>query len=876
MKHASDWTACLLLLTLAVACDDEPSSDPAPLDAETPAPDMAPPEIDAAPVIPPDAGPPADAAPPMPDANPADAYVPVQPDEAPTEGEATLEGPDDLTEAVVAGARAGKVDEVAEALTGPEARCRVGGFRLDNAEISVCLQGRGTYSQYTFQGGNIVDAHLAGSPGSDQLEQHFVAPGVGEVSVESMGIVRDGSDGGPAIIRTEGRAGAGRLIKGILAGPSFVPVPFWVVTEYRLAPGSRHVDVLSWITADEQSGLLALMADVVLFGPRMQRITFGEVSDVELSSAWSPVVAYGWQHLNSTLDGQAGAIDLLPFLPAVHAGFPPLRLGDTQLLRRRFWVAPDVEAMREVSEDARPVVLRGPAGASVVVHAAGGPVVTQAQLVGGERTVRLEPGSYIAEVVGWPGGPVPGVAFESDELELELPVPGRLRIVVEDPDGRLVGGKVRLSGMVAAREVFVAGQRTVELPAGAWQAVTTRGWHFRADRQAVDVVAGGDAELRVVLERVIETAGWATGEFHQHASPSFDSEVPVEQRVMGNLAEGVDFMVPSDHDIIFDYASLIERMGVRDHVTAPLTGSEVSPLVTHVGAYGMDYDPEVGAGGSPPLPYQDEDGNWHIRRVPELVAEARARGAEIIQINHPRSGSPPTASAFFIETGFDPEAPLEGIEHHNWTTDFDSVEVFNDRDRFCIVLRDWFGLLNQGKRVTGIGNSDTHGRDGAGHPRNYLPTAAARSVQVSAEEIVAGVREGRVSVGGGAFLDLPDGPLFGDTVAVADGVWRVRVRLRTPEFTDLTRVVAFHNGRAVLDRTLDGAAEVLVDLDEVLEVPVDGDGYVVFVAVGDRGTALTESATFAFSNPVWVDADGEGVTPPGPMPVPLPDFGLCR
>ena len=47
--------------------------------------------------------------------------------------------------------------------------------------------------------------------------------------------------------------------------------------------------------------------------------------------------------------------------------------------------------------------------------------------------------------------------------------------------------------------------------------------------------------------------------------------------MLSNLVEGVDFMIPSDHDIIYDYASLIERMGLSHRITAPLTGEEVSP-----------------------------------------------------------------------------------------------------------------------------------------------------------------------------------------------------------------------------------------------------------------------------------------------------------
>ncbi len=801
----------------------------------------------------------------------ADAHVPFQPVVQPTEGEATLVGPGDLETPVPDGrARAGWVDEAAERLTGPEARCHVGCLRLDNAHISVCVQGESTFSQYTFQGGNIIDAHLAGAPGTDLLGQHFVAPGVGEATVESVGIVRDGSEGGAAVIRVEGRASGGRLIKGILAGPSFVPPDLRVVTEYRLEPGASHLDVLTWLTADRGSGQVGLMADVVLFGPRTRRLIFGEPTDVSLSAGFGDGIAYGWTHVDSRLDALAGSIDLLPFLPAVHGDFPPLRLGDTRLLQRRLHVAPDVEAMRRPPPEAREVTIRGPDGVQILVRTDDGALVTQATLAGGERALRLPPGGYTVEVLDWPGGAVAPVAFDAEALELTLPVPARLRVHVEDEDGRLLGARVRVAG----RDLFVAGDADFSLPVGEHQAITTRGWHYAADVRTIALEAGGLTELRVVLPRVIDTAGWASGEFHQHASPSFDSEISVRDRVMSNLAEGVDFMVPTDHDIVFDYGAAVARLGLGDYIAAPLLGVEVSPIVGHFGAYGIEHDPTAGAGNAPPLPFQDADRNWHIHTVPELVEEARSRGAQLIQLNHPRAGSSSFDSAYFATTRFDPEAPVEANQHRHWTDDFDSIEIYNERERFCVVLRDWFGLLNQGRRVTGVGNSDTHGRTGDGHPRSYVPTSAEHPTGVSAGEIVDAVRNGRVSVGGGAVLDLPDGPLFGDEVRVHDAVWPVRVRVRTPPFTSVTRLVAFHNGRPVLDRPLAVALEEVVDLDEVLEVPVESDGYVVFVAVGERA-AWVHTAVFAFGNPVWVDTDGDGVTPPGPVEVPLPDFRLC-
>ena len=178
-------------------------------------------------------------------------------------------------------------------------------------------------------------------------------------------------------------------------------------------------------------------------------------------------------------------------------------------------------------------------------------------------------------------------------------------------------------------------------------------------------------------------------------------------------------MVPSDHDIIYDYASLVERMGLSDRISVPMTGVEVSPLFTHLGAYGIPYDPYAGSGGALELPLE-ENGLWRVYRVPELIDQARERGARAIQVNHPRA-----SQGYFDHVGYHAAVPIEALDEDEFSPDFDAIEVFNGGGDFCQVLNDWMGLLNQGHRSTAIGNSDTHRREKPpGYPRNYVPTRA--------------------------------------------------------------------------------------------------------------------------------------------------------
>jgi len=824
-----------------------------------------------------------DASIPVEDAQPLvpDARPPLTPNESPSEGEANQDGVSDLLAAVPMGlARAGRVDIDGERLTGPEAKCRVGDYRLDNALISVCIQAETTFSQMGSAGGNLIDAHLADRPGTDALREISPAPGLGSVTVERVGIVRDGTEGGAAIVRVEGLATGSRLIQNVLPG-SFVPPAIHVTTEYRLYPDTRELEVLSWLRG-RQGGLGQIdWMDLVYFGDSTRLMqpappAEGLHNQMPWVAAEAEFVSYGWR-------AEAGPFTILalpevevPAIPALLTS-PVLREGDVFLHRRRFTVGHgDVESVRPVSDEGVMISING--GPSVRVDITDGEAMPVTRVLlnadGVGRTV-LPPGSYVARTFEYPGGDVEvpiDVADTPLDIALPLPVVGRLRMALTTGDDVPIAGRVMLSGPVSHR-LFVLDEDVVSLPPGRYRVVVSRGWHFSVVVDEVEVIADQEVRLDVVLTELIPTHGWTSGEFHQHSAPSLDSQVAIETRILTNLAEGVGFMVPSDHDILDDYLPFARRMGVEDRIAVPLTGIEVSPLFTHFGAYGIPHDPYANAGGAPPLsaPF---DGFWMPKTVPQLFAEVQGLGARLIQINHPRS-----RAGYFNHVSFSPEVDLGTLDPAQFSPDFHSLEVFNSRREFCQVFTDWMGLLNQGLRITGVGNSDTHSVGSPpGYPRNYLPTAAADPALTTADEIVDAVQNGVLTVGGGAMIDFPDGPQPGDTVTAADGTVRLRVRIRTPDFVRVHRLVAFANGVAVLDLPLETEVEEIVDFDQEVDVPIGEGAHVIFLALGDDSLLYVEpgAPVFAFTNPIWVDRDGQGVPAVGPGGLSLPEMRICR
>ena len=808
---------------------------------------------------------------PTPDAGP-DAVVRT-PDEWPTEGLAELVGAEDLIVAVPEGvARAGRIDADEERLTGPEARCQVGDFRLDNAQIGGCIQDARNFSILSFEGGNLVDAHRADRPGTDLFQEVLHLAGFATATVDAIGIVRDGSEGAAAIVRTVGRPISIPLIEQYLPN-TFLASPLRMTTEYRLEPDATWFDVLTWWEADEGPAAAAILSDLVFFGDQTEAVfpgaSEGESADgaFPFIGAWGERVSYGWSHPRRPVEVFSLPIGALPLAPVRHetTGFGR---GDVVLAHRRIHVGTgDIESVRPVVDGAVDVAVAAAPSAHIAIDDADGIVTSVRVDEDGQGMVRLVPGAYAARLLAWDGGDVEPVAFEVAEegggaVILAPPLPGYLELTVEDESGAGLAARVEMTGS-DSRVRFVVDSGRFALPAGEWNLSLSHGWHYTAHQGTVLLAPGETVARTVTLTRVIDTPGFATGEFHQHASPSTDSARPVTTLVQGNLAAGIDFMVPSDHDVVFDYAGLVAALGWSDRIGVPMTGAEVSPLPYHLGAYGLPYDPDANGGGSVRVAVLEDDGTWRVRRAPELVEAARAMGARLVTLNHPRA-----SQGYFDEMEYSSEVDVALLDPLDFTVDFDGVEVFNESSDgdTCRVLADWLGLLNQGVRITGIGNSDTHTVGSpVGYPRNYVPTLADPAMDVTADEIATALETGSITVGGGAVIDFPEGPMLGDEIAVDGDTLSVRVRLRTPPYARITRLLVVFNGVLVEEIAVDEAVEAIVDFDEIVEVPTPNDGHLVFFAVGDEQMLRYAPSRFpfAFANPIWIDRDGGGVAPIG-------------
>ncbi len=326
---------------------------------------------------------------------------------------------------------------------------------------------------------------------------------------------------------------------------------------------------------------------------------------------------------------------------------------------------------------------------------------------------------------------------------------------------------------------------------GRYLAVVSRGPEYDFLTQLIDVTPGASVTVRGVIRRAVDSAGWAASEFHVHQVRSPDSLVPLYTRTRSLASAGLDFFATSDHDICTDLSDEVEELGLTPWIT-PVPGVEVSTI--DIGHFnGFPIPPIAGLqGGSPP----DWGGGMERPSPRQLFDNMRARGAQVVQVNHPRNrGSyfDRLNPVYDFDAGtivaepkdslsqelmlMDPEEPL-------WATNFDTIEIYTSSRGHEAALRDWFNLLSMGIRPTGVGVSDSHDAyaRAPGTPRTYV---AVESKPPTPDDLITNLKAGHAFASSGPLLRVTarandSEASFGETLSITGGDLEIAVVVETP------------------------------------------------------------------------------------------------
>lgn len=219
------------------------------------------------------------------------------------------------------GARATRIVSAKDTIGGQFAASRVGDYLLENDKIRVAVDQPGRTLVHVPFGGNIVDADLKrpeGEAGRDGLGNLGLLYSFGRaVETKRVEVLRDGSQGGPAVVAATGvdqgndlisiQANIDKQVSGIklLIDPE-KPQNLRTTTYYVLSPGQERVRIVSALCNDGDSQVTTTFADVSsgggtmdFFNPSQCKGTWGQSDCIIDPLPWlgwnGDGVAYGYR-----------------------------------------------------------------------------------------------------------------------------------------------------------------------------------------------------------------------------------------------------------------------------------------------------------------------------------------------------------------------------------------------------------------------------------------------------------------------------------------------------------------------------------------------------------------------------------------------------
>lgn len=480
------------------------------------------------------------------------------------------------------------------------------------------------------------------------------------------------------------------------------------------------------------------------------------------------------------------------------------------------------------------------------------------------------------------------------KLEAPLQV-GTLKINVTDGNNALLPCKVELIGKTESNqlnfgpetaEVAVKnllylhqGREEIMLPAGEYEAIISRGPEYDAAFVDVLVKPGFVSSLKASLKRVVDTTGWVSTEFHSHSSPSGDNTGSQFGRVLNLVCEHLEFAPCTEHNRIDSYAPHIKALGIEKFL-ATCSGMELtgSPLpLNHQNVFPLVHKPHTQDGGGP---LTDSSPEKQIQRA----ALWDDRSDKLVQQNHPDIGW-----LFYDKNGdgqpdggySESLALIEAIEIHPLGAILESSaqKKINGRTHNNRMIN-WLQLLNQGIRITGVVNTDSHyNYHGSGGLRNWVKSSTDQPEEINTLEMVHETEQAHLIMSNGPFLSVSITDRFdektiaipGDDLSTQSGKLDLHVRVQCPNWFDIDRVFVLVNGKPHKIHNYHRAKHPdkfdsdVIKFDETLQLELNSDAHIVVVAAGEnsqlgpvQGPSWGKQQPIAVSNPIFIDTNGDG------------------
>jgi hypothetical protein len=229
-----------------------------------------------------------------------------------------------------------------------------------------------------------------------------------------------------------------------------------------------------------------------------------------------------------------------------------------------------------------------------------------------------------------------------------------------------------------------------------------------------------------------------------------------------------------------------------------------------------------------------------------------------MQVNHPRSAKTGYFALMKMSDGISRDA--------RYSEDFDGVEVitFGRKEETEPAIEDWFALLRRGKRYTATGTSDSHAisHRPVGWPRTYVCVENDSPPRLELAEFTASLKRGCATVSAGPFVIIRSGQhRMGDLVRA--GSLDVEVEVQAATWIGADRLVLYVNGEPRVEVPLSESG--VMRHRAIHPITCKSDCFVVARVDSQKRLAPVigvrpdiDPLPIALTNPIFLDADGDG------------------
>lgn len=756
-----------------------------------------------------------------------------------------------------------------------------GDYLLQNEIITVIISDANHPSGNAASGGYIVAALLNSRPNNQLAQLHLYLkdryPRMAQFT--TITVLNDGCGSQPAAIEARGLDTNDPAIE--------------IASVYSLAHNSSQVAIETVIQPKAATVKDYAVGDAFAWGPTQQFlpergfISSGGRVQVPWIGGAGKGVAYGLYTPGSQLWGPIGSTwaDLSGTTVTATASSPARYL-------RYFVVSPDLAGICKIATESTStplyrvsgIIKEEETGAKAdgvrVLASRDAKPLTQAVSSDGAFSFDLPAGKYLltlSDTVRTPVSPPMVVdlpAPDNAPLQMQVASPAVVHaLVTESGTGAPMPCKLTFLGrentpdpdlgITSERRArntvdLMRGEELIALPAGSYDIVFSRGIEYDITTRTLNLGRNRQVTLAVTLNHSVDPKGYVSADFHQHMKNSFDSAIPLEDRVISGVCEGLDIIVTTDHNFVTDLSPVIQKLQLGRWIRS-VVGDEMTPrkhFFGHINGFPLVPDPAKQFNGAV---------QFESTTAANVMAEIASRpGKHVIQVNHPRSDD----VGYFNYVRLN---PTDGTTTHpNWCDRFTALEVLNGKrlDEFEDSLKDWFNLLNMGYTFAATGNSDSHKiyDQEPGYPRNYIAVAQP----VRDEDLVDAVNRRRaLFVTNGPIVDFRTkiGTRIGTMQSVPAGPIQFQAKVEGANFVQPSSLEFYGNGKLLKTVHFTETSAPLKWQGELTDTPTSDTWYSIVV----RGThslypvinplqssrGPIQVTPIAFTNPIWIDRDND-------------------